>query len=209
VQAAARHVHGSFAYLEIGSHLGGSLQTFMRDPACTAVLSIDPRPHDQPDARGRRFTYEGNSTERMLENLRALAGVDLGKLTTLEAGTDELDPAALPVRPQVAFVDGEHTNEAALRDARFCALAMHHEGCVLFHDAPIVRGAIEAFVDECETFSAVALPNRMFLVELGPKRLLATEPLTAMCDESYRAYFKAMYELTRPRPGRWRRILRR
>ena len=32
----------SFSYLEIGSHLGGTLQAVLADPRCTRVVSIDP-----------------------------------------------------------------------------------------------------------------------------------------------------------------------
>lgn len=40
-----------FSYLEIGSHLGGTLQVVIADPRCTRVVSIDPRPPWQPDDR--------------------------------------------------------------------------------------------------------------------------------------------------------------
>lgn len=52
---ACRETYGAFAYLEIGSHLGGSLQALIADPCCTAITSIDPRPASQPDARGDVF----------------------------------------------------------------------------------------------------------------------------------------------------------
>lgn len=42
-----------FAYLEIGSYRGGSLQVLVRDPRCDCVMSIDPRTGQTPDdARG-------------------------------------------------------------------------------------------------------------------------------------------------------------
>lgn len=66
LHAACSQTYGTFAYLEIGSHLGGSLQALVRDPACTAAISIDPRPAWQPDERGPQFGYSDNSTARML-----------------------------------------------------------------------------------------------------------------------------------------------
>ena len=33
-----------YTYLEIGSHLGGSIQQHFLDPACRSIYSIDPRP---------------------------------------------------------------------------------------------------------------------------------------------------------------------
>jgi hypothetical protein len=215
LHATCRRVYGTFAYLEIGSHLGGSLQVFVRDPACRAVLSIDPRPRSQPDERGPTFAYEGNSTERMLEHLRRLPGADLEKLTTFEHDTAELDPAALPVPPRLAFIDGEHTERAALRDAGFCRRALRGEGCIVFHDAPIVHRAISRFVDECRhdgvLLAAAALPNRMFAVELGGRGLLATPPVSSLRDESYRAYLTALDDVEQYRSGYWRpsqRVLR-
>ena len=124
LHAACREVHGRFAYLEIGSHLGGSLQAFVCDEACEAIVSIDPRPSSQPDGRGIVYRYDGNSTARMLENLKRLPGADLGKLRTIDAGTDSVDPAELGLRPTLCFVDGEHTDAAVLRDAGFCRAAL-------------------------------------------------------------------------------------
>ena len=144
LHVACRRAYGEFSYLEIGSHLGGSLQTFVRDPACTAVISIDPRPARQPDERWGSFNYPENSTARMIDHLAAVPDADLTKLTTIEKSTEAIEPAELTVRPQLAFVDGEHTDRAALRDARFCTAAMRDEGCIVFHDAPIVHRALSA-----------------------------------------------------------------
>src|SRR5256885_15040664 len=49
---ACRDAYGRFAYLEIGSHLGGSLQVLVADPRCTSITSIDSRPESAPDVRG-------------------------------------------------------------------------------------------------------------------------------------------------------------
>lgn len=47
--------HGEYVYLEIGSHLGGTIQPYVVDPVCKLVYSIDKRPDFQPDERGRFF----------------------------------------------------------------------------------------------------------------------------------------------------------
>ncbi len=52
--------NGNFVYLEIGSHLGGSLQALVLDPACSKIISIDPRPHKFADERGLDLTYHSN-----------------------------------------------------------------------------------------------------------------------------------------------------
>jgi hypothetical protein len=129
---------GTFRYLEIGSHLGGSLRALVAEPGCTHITSIDPRPLVQPDERpeiGYRWEYADNSTERMLALLGAVPGADLGKVTTIELSTEDIDPGSLPHRPDLCFIDGEHTNRAALRDAGFCLAAVGDRGVIAFHDA--------------------------------------------------------------------------
>jgi methyltransferase family protein len=213
LHAVCREAYGEFCYLEIGSHLGGSLQTFVRDPACSAVISIDPRPTQQPDERWGSFTYSENSTARMIDNLAALPGADLTKLTTIERSTEAIEPAELPTRPQLSFVDGEHTNRATLRDAQFCAAAMHNEGCIVFHDAPIVHRALSVFTKECEDrglpFAAMALPDRMFVVELGASRLLQIEPLATRTQKTYEAYLRALDDFDPHLTDYRRSVLRR
>jgi hypothetical protein len=43
LQAAVRERYAEYAYLEIGSFRGGSLQPFLVDDCCTTLYSIDPR----------------------------------------------------------------------------------------------------------------------------------------------------------------------
>ncbi len=145
---AVADICGSFVYLEIGSYLGGSLQAVMRDPRCSQIISIDARLATPPDARPEGWFYEDNSTGHMLELLRELPDVDMGKLTTIDASTDGIRPSDLGVAPNYCFIDGEHTHSAALRDAHFCAEAMGGTGVIAFHDYPIVGSAIGAFLRE-------------------------------------------------------------
>src|SRR3954470_24589215 len=99
LHAACVERYGTFDYLEIGSHLGGSLQALARDERCTRIVSIDLRPEATPDERGKLIPYQGNSTQRMLDGLAALAGADVAKIHTIDADTRTLDPGDLPVRP--------------------------------------------------------------------------------------------------------------
>jgi hypothetical protein len=170
--ACAKH-YGSFSYLEIGSHLGGSLQVLIRDARCTSITSIDSRPLAQPDVRGV-FEYPGNSDERMISNLESVPGADLAKLQTIEASTDEIGPDSLATRPRLCFIDGEHTIEAALRDARFCRQAIEDDGTITFNDRALVLPAIERFLEELDGLSHRAYPlrGRIYVIELGPICLL-------------------------------------
>jgi Methyltransferase domain len=158
---------GTFAYLEIGSHLGGSLQAFLADPRCRRIVSIDPRPLSQPDDRGGTFAYDENSTARMLSLLDAVPGADLEKLHTIERSTEDIEPGSL-ARPDLCLIDGEHTYVAALRDARFCRAAMNGTGVVLFHDRWVVEPAIVAFVRETRgPLTAYPMRGGLFVIELG------------------------------------------
>jgi len=172
---AAIALRGPFDYLEIGSHLGGSLQAMVADPRCRSIVSIDPRPLSQPDDRGRDELYPENSTERMLELLGAIPDADLAKLETFERGTDQLSVAELPTRPAFCFIDGEHTRAAALRDARFCLEATTADGVIAFHDSNVVLPGIEDFIAELgRPHHAFQMPDSVFVVELGAARLWDT-----------------------------------
>jgi hypothetical protein len=212
LHSACRTGLGSFCYLEIGSHLGGSLQAFIRDSACLTIISIDSRPASQPDERGIRYRYPENTTQRMLEGLAAIPGADLGKLQTIERSTEELSHCELPIRPQLAFVDGEHTDRAAQRDARFCDAAMSGTGCIAFHDAAVVYRGVREFLSELvgggRKFCAYVLPDSLFVIELGDPFLLTAEPVASRVRESYRAYFHALAE-AEPYRTEYRRLAHR
>lgn len=158
---------GSFSYLEIGSHLGGSLQPFVVDERCTSIISIDPRPTSQPDKRlpgAERHHYEDNSTEQMLSLLRAIPGADVGKIKTIEASTEAIDPASISAEPTLCFIDGEHTDIAALRDAIFCA-AVAPRSIIAFHDRSAVGTGISAFMRVAGGYGN-PLPDTIFAVDL-------------------------------------------
>src|SRR5690348_3494405 len=72
IQNIVRAFDTSYIYLEVGSHLGGTLLPHLMDPNCRTVISVDPRPTNQADERGRVFHYERNSTARMFRNLETI-----------------------------------------------------------------------------------------------------------------------------------------
>jgi hypothetical protein len=178
LQAAAAERYGPFAYLEIGSHLGGSLQAFVRDERVSSIVSIDLRPEVTPDERGKGIPYTGNSTQRMLDNLAALPGADLGKVHTIDADARTLAAADVPVRPQLCFIDGEHTNESCLADARFCRSVVASDGVIAFHDSGLIFSAIRTFLAELRAAGvehvAYPLPDSVFVIELAGANLRAT-----------------------------------
>lgn len=145
VHAAYQRHLGRFAYLEIGSHLGGSLQPYVLNPNCTRIYSIDARPESTPDDRiqGGSSDYPGNSTARMLSLLSALSEDCHDKITTFDSDASQIDPGAISEPPAIAFIDGEHTDRAVRSDFGFCNRVLAPGGAIVFHDYRILRTAID------------------------------------------------------------------
>jgi hypothetical protein len=176
-RAVGTRVDG-FSYLEIGSYLGGTLQVVVADPQCRRVVSIDPRTQSPPDDRPglTRWEYPDNSTERMLRLLQDVPGADLSKLNTVDDSTENIAPGRFP-RPDVCFIDGEHTYGAALRDARFCRAVMQGAGIVAFHDFQIIERAVLDFLRETPgPQRSYLLRSSVFIVELGTVSSMLTDP---------------------------------
>jgi hypothetical protein len=162
---------GPYRYLEIGSFKGGTLQPHIVDPRCRSVLSIDPRPGVSADERFEGgYDYGGVSTAAMLWNLRSVPGGNADKIETLEASVEEIVGGDYPA--DVCFIDGEHTNAAALRDARFCLRAIQGNGIIAFHDRAVVAVGIQRFLSEACGYRAYALRTSVFVVEFGGARII-------------------------------------
>lgn len=187
LHAAVASALGSFTYLEIGSYLGGSLQVLVRDARCARIISIDPRLALVPDKRVPEWEYEDNSTENMLRRLRRVPGADTGKLVTLDLRSDDVRPDSLPGRPQLCFIDGEHTDEAVLRDAELCMSATQGEGVIAFHDYPLVGPGIRAFLYKRwnEISSAIAFTGAVFAVEVGGRGILRCAVIDRAIDSTW------------------------
>jgi hypothetical protein len=195
-QCAVRATVGSYVYLEIGSHLGGSVQTHVMDPACVRIYSIDRRPLAQPDARGQDSDYSGNSTARMLENLTRVAGDAVAKVVTFDADASAVPPASISPPPQLCFIDGEHTDRAFLSDFSFCRQVMGDRGLVVCHDGLVIyRGIAEAIASlerDGVRFDASPLADAHFAIDLGDTGILRGAELAPIVRDSYRAYLFAL-----------------
>lgn len=136
-------VLGRYRYAEVGSHLGGSLQPHVIDPRCVGIMSIDPRPTEQPDERwAYHYRYEGNSSQRMLSLLAAIPGSDLTKLAIHESNSWDL-PVNTPAEPiDFAFIDGEHTNRAVKKDFKALKGRMSRISVIAFHDCFVTSSAL-------------------------------------------------------------------
>lgn len=132
-----------YAYVEIGSEMGGSLQVHLADPWCAKVFSIDLRVTAVVDYRGTRMWYNDNTTAGMRARLgAAFSAAQMAKLETFDAAAPEVAPALITVRPRLVFIDAEHTDEAAWRDFCWARGVVEADGWIAFHDASLVRGAV-------------------------------------------------------------------
>ena len=193
---------GDYAYLEVGSHLGGSLQPFLVDPRCTVVYSVDPRPSLQPDERGDRYAYPGNSTQRMLDTLQPVYGPQLAKLRCFERHADDLARDEVPVAPRLCFIDGEHTDAAAARDFGACLALAAADSVIVFDDSHLIYRAVRRCTGELEAagvrYRAYVLPAKLAVIEVGAP-LLWQEPELAERLATPDAYLHATDDLDRYR----------
>ncbi len=193
-----------YRYLEIGSHLGGSIQPHLLDPRCKAIVSIDKRPQKQPDERGFDYTYLNNSTERMLENLRALDADAVEKIMTIDGGTDEISPEQVGEPVDLCLIDGEHTDAAMKRDFDFCRKVLSPAGgAIMFHDAQItyngIYDAIEDLKRDGVPFKAYNLPHVVFVIEIGEFPIHRHPAVNELLVNNYAGYLHSLRENDRYR----------
>lgn len=188
--ATARHV-GEYSYLEIGSHLGGSIQPHLVDARCRTIYSIDLRPLEQPDARGVSFAYPDNSTARMLDNLSRIDATAVGKITTFDCDAGEVATSSIVDAPHLCFIDGEHTTRAAMRDFFFCKSVAREDATICFHDADVIYRALDEIVrrlgEEKVGFYPMMLDGTVFAIHMGASRL-STDSRLADQSRSWRRY---------------------
>ncbi len=229
IQWGMRNLRPSYTYLEIGSHLGGSLQTHLQDPLCAGIVSIDARPDAVADDRVDAVPYPDNSTEHMLALLRNVAGDTVSKITTIDADASAVNPASLPFAPDLCLIDGEHTERAALSDYAFCRKALRKDGVMVFHDGNIVFPALNTIVHDLHaggaTIRSYVLPSTVFVIEFGDAaihRCTAIQELLLNNGEAYlyglmsmlhyrevyssrsMQFLRKIWNIVHPSPGSWR-----
>ena len=105
----------------------------------------------------------------MLELLKEVGPTD--KITTLDGDTISIKPTDVADKIDLAFIDGEHTDEAVVRDFRFCLDVLAENGAIMFHDAQITYNGIASSISHLEAsgrkFRAYSLPNYAFVIEIG------------------------------------------
>jgi hypothetical protein len=195
-QLAARELSPTYNYLEIGSYLGGSIQPHLLDEKCARIFSIDKRPEKQPDERGANYTYLNNSTARMMEKLGEVAPEDLDKITAIDGDTRSLKPEQIGEKIQLCFIDGEHTDEAAFADFKFCLKTLDTNGAIVFHDAAVTYNGLDEAVkylqQEGIRFRAYNLPDIVFVIEIGDFPLHKNPAITEMLLNNHTGYLYSL-----------------
>lgn len=195
-QKAVRKLMGEYTFLEIGSYRGGSLQPFVLDDKCKKIISIDKRPKVSPDERGIDVVYTENTTEKMLGLLKEVFPGGVSKIRTIDGDVSEIDLKEVTEKPELCFIDGEHTDEATYRDFQFCHKVMANDGAVLFHDTMIIYNAVSRIIEELEKknikFRAYNLPSVMFVIEIGDFPLYKSEAISEMLSNNYVGYLEAL-----------------
>lgn len=171
LQGLIRSRLDSYVYAEVGSHLGGTLAPHLADPRCRMAISIDPRPLEHPDAFGRSFVYNGNSTARMVEVLKSVLPEScLAKLTTFDLDAAEVRHAEINARADLVMIDGEHTVVAAFSDVMSLLPVVSENAVISFHDANLIADAIrnlERFLAYAGVkFATVFLPDNVCAIGL-------------------------------------------
>lgn len=170
LQAAVRR-DGDYAYLEIGSHLGGTLQPHVVDPRCGRIYSIDKRTPMVADIRGVDFAYRDNSSAAMLAGLRAAFGDGVDKIVAFDCDAREVPAGSLVPAPRLCFIDGEHTVAAVLSDFAFCRRIVPPDAIIAFHDGNLIfqalRACRRALRREGVEHRTVKLPGSVYAILLG------------------------------------------
>lgn len=197
-QLAARDLRPAYNYLEIGSYLGGSIQPHLLDESCAKIYSIDKRPETQPDERGVDYTYLNNSTARMLGMLSEVDPDAVKKIVSIDGDTRELSHDFVTDEIDLCFIDGEHTDEAAISDFKFCLdlVSESRGGAIIFHDATTVYNGIAECVNILEKnsikFRAYSLPAIVFVVEIGDFPMHKNPAILNMLTNNHKSYLYSL-----------------
>ncbi len=186
---------GDYRYLEIGSYLGGTLSPHLRSPACKGIFSIDIRIDTMWDERNRVISYEGVSTDQMLNHLALHHDAQqLEKLTTSDTDSSVLtSPASNAAGDadagfELALIDGEHTNPAVFYDFLNVRPVMKPNSIIMFHDSNIVWQGLKnirtLLQHEGGHSRFLYLPDNVGALFLGEWPSATIDRLTAMATDA-------------------------
>lgn len=189
--------HRGYIYLEIGSYLGGTIQPHFVDPACKKIYSIDKRPEFTPDERGQAYHYENNSTELMLRNLHhAFPSIAVKKISTFDSDVNTLNPGEITEKPNLCFVDGEHTNQAVFSDFKFCLQVSHPDAIIAFHDTCYIFKGIKKIKkymsDNSIRFRGYILGDSVYAILLNKAPSMYADKMRSLSVINENGYFSTV-----------------
>jgi hypothetical protein len=107
----------------------------------------------------------------MLSNLRAVDPDQIAKIVCFDSDARDIDPARLPDRPDLCFIDGEHTKSAVVSDFNFCARVCAPRAIIYFHDDWVIYTALDEILrtlrKQGKRFTALKLRGSTFAIALG------------------------------------------
>jgi len=201
IQKAVREHKGSYSYLEIGSHLGGSIQPHLIDPRCFRIYSINKRPLVVPDNRGGPIEYPENSTQRMMQLLANLSPTAVSKIICFDDDAKNITPALVSEKPDICFIDGEHTNQAVVTDFEFCLSVVKRDGIISFHDSEVVWKGLRVIVQKLKAhkvpFKFLRLGGVVSAIDLNNSVFSGCEDLRSLksCGWRYFVLYQSLSEL--------------
>lgn len=195
IQNAVRQIKGSYVYLEIGSLLGSSIQPHLLDSRCEKIYSIDKRVLKVPDERGRDVYYHDNSTERMLSCLKQVSE-DLGKIACFDDDASNIEKSQIIPKPDICFIDSEHTDKAVISDFDFCKSVLNEGGVIVFHDSHLLCNGlgriIKGLISNRREFKAYNLPTYIFVIELDNCSIHTDNLINEILVNNYIGYLKGL-----------------
>jgi methyltransferase family protein len=199
VQKSVRETRRAYCYLEIGSHLGGSIQPHMLDHTCAKIFSIDKRPVLVPDNRGAPIEYSSNSTSRMLELLQNISPEGIKKIVCFDSESESIRRELITEQPDICFIDGEHTDRAVVSDFEFCSSVIHRDGVICFHDSQLVLGGLSTIIRGLRRkktrFNFLKLTGGVSVIALNDSQLISSSAIQELTWSGWR-YFASYYRLS-------------
>jgi len=198
VQKAVRERRGTYCYLEIGSHLGGSIQPYLLDTRCVRIYSIDKRPLVVPDDRGGPIKYPENSTQRMMQLLTRLSRDEVSKIVCFDDDAKNVAPGLISEKPDICFIDGEHTTQAVISDFAFCRSVVKPDGVICFHDSEAIWKGLREIVRGLKalkiSFRFARLGGVVSVICFDDSVFTECEDLTTLTSSGWR-YFALYHRL--------------
>jgi len=105
------------------------------------ILSIDDRGRVLRDERGVSLDYSAITTQSMLDDLHR-CGISTDKLRTFDGSIHTLDDNYTATF-DLAFIDGEHTDEACFRDFLWTLPLMKPNSIIIFHDSTLIYKSLK------------------------------------------------------------------